>query len=336
MAALCVVVVCSFLFLCARRVSARSRITVIERRVIHLRGALPHVLQVVLLPGGQLAVFSRRADQDYVSLGIFSGGGVLVKNLAGTSVATGLGRLTCLQVDSHGTLWVTALIPAEIVRFNQDHLLSVNILPTPMLAYALALDETRGYAYITGCARERRGSRVECLLVHQFTINGMKFRRSFLDSDPGVLRNEQFGIQWVPIDVDSAGTVWAVDSPAFNLYSIEPASGRITSYPIRSRIAKPAGKLNPLEGPVYTHAYYEASFIPNSLIAVGHVVIVGIRCPDEAGNLLEIFSSNGRQIDMDIPAPGRLVGKYGKAGLLFGRSGKKGPVLIEGALSSLR
>lgn len=338
-AVLCVVLACCVPALCTARWHAQPRISVLARRAVHLPGALPQLLRVSLLPDGSFVVFSDRITEDFVSLRVFNSSGALVKDLAGTNVPTGLTRLTSLQVSRDGILWATTFIPAEVARFNQNGLISVSDLPKLKMAYALVLDEVHGYVYVSGCAPEHPGVNLHCLLVSQFAIDGLKFRKSFLQTDPSVLRNTQFGIQWVPLDVDARGIIWAVDSPAFTLYSIDPASGRVTSSPIRSLMAKSAGKLNPIGGGSYTKKYIEASFSPDSVIAVRDRVVVAVRRPGEisvAGYILEIFDSSGVQIGVDVPAPGKLVGKYGTDGLLFGRSGKNGPILIEGVLSDSR
>lgn len=320
----------------AARAQARRRIIVLTRRTVHLRGALPHLTQAALMPGGSYGVLSDRNSGDFVSLGIFNSDGALEKNLAGTSVHTGLATLTSLQADSRGILWVTTLMPARVARFSQNGLLSTSALPEPEFAYALALDEARGYVYVTGCAPQHPGVSSDCLLVHQFAVDGMKFRRSFLHTDPGILRNTQFSIQWVPADVDARGIVWAVDSPSFTLYSINPVSGNITSYLIRSLKARDPGALDVRRGGAYIQDFIRRLSRPSYVVATRHRVVVCIQRPSGEGHLLEVFNPKGAQIGEDVAAPGSLVGKGGNGGLLFGRSGKTGPVLIEGVLSDSR
>ena len=336
-AILSVVLACCLPVVCASLGPEQPQMSVLVRRTIRLPDALPHLTRASLLPDGSFAVLSERLTEDFVSVGIFSTSGELVKNLAGTSVPTGLARLSSLQVDSGGKLWATTFIPGEVARLNQNGLISVSELPKLKMAYALALDEPHGYVYVSGCVPESSSSNSPLLLVHQFAIDGLKFCKSFLHSDPSVVGNTQLGIQWVPLDVDTKGTVWAVDSPAFTLYSIDPVSGRSTAIPIRSQLARPSGKLDPVGGNSYTRKYIYASFTPESVIADGDRIIVAIRQPGEmgaAGYLLEIFDSAGVQIGTDVPAPGSLVGKYGTGGLLFGSMAKSGSTLIEGALSN--
>jgi hypothetical protein len=286
--------------------------------------------QVAALPGGGFAVFSELATENFVSLGIFGSSGGLVKNVAGTSVPTGLPRLSSLQVDSSGLLWVTTLNPAEVARFNQNGLLSVDTLAKPVVGYALALDQARGYVYVGGCAPLPGAV---CLLVHQYAIDGMKYRKSFVETNPDVLRKAQFPIQWVPLDVDPRGIVWALDSPAFTLYSINPVSGHVASYPIRSRVAVPPGPVPPKGGFAEMAGYFRRSFLPGLVLVTRGRVVISIRRPAGAGDLLEVFNSAGAQVGVDVAAPGRLVGKDSNGGLFFGRSGENGPVLIEGVLS---
>jgi hypothetical protein len=316
------------------------QLTVVVRRAVPLLDALPQILRASLLAVDSFAVFSDRTDEDFVSLGIFTRSGALVKSLAGNGVSTGLAHLTSLQVSQAGTLWATTLIPAEVAQLNENGLLSVRDLQRLKLAYSLALDEAHGYLYVGGCAPpEHTDVDSPCLLVHQFELNGMKFRRSFLQMDPQVLRNAQVGIQWVHLDVDARGIVWVIDSPAFTLYSIDASSGSITPHPIRSRLAKPAGKLDILAGDSYVRSYIENSSSPDSVFAVQDLVVVAIRRPGDigtAGYLLEIFDHAGAQIGMDVPAPGKLVGKYGARGMFFGRSAQKGATLIQGVLTNSR
>lgn len=317
---------------------AEPRLSIVVRRSIDLSAALPQLVRACLLPGNYIAILSQGTTEPAASLGIFRSSGALVKNLAGTNIPTGLSLLTSLQAESDGTLWATTFEPAEVARLNRDGVTSANSLSNLLMAYALVVDQTHGYIYVSGCAAQHRGPNPYCLLVHQFAINGVKLRRSFLQTDPSVLRNTQFGVQWVPLDVDTTGVVWAVDSPAFTLYSIEPDSGRVTSRPIRSRLAVAPGKLNPVGGSSYTREYLRSSFYPVAVITTGNWVIVAIRRPGQfrfATYLLEIFNSAGVQVGLDIPAPGRLVGKYGGGGVLFGSSGKNGPILIEAVLSGL-
>jgi hypothetical protein len=79
--------------------------------------------------------------------------------------------------------------------------------------------------------------------------------------------------------------------------------------------------------------YFRRSFFPGLVLVTGTRVIISIQRPAGAGYLLEVFDLAGAQIGVDVPAPGRLVGKYGKGGLFFGRAGQNGPVLVEGVLS---
>jgi hypothetical protein len=316
--------------------NAQPQISVQVLRAVHLAGSQPLIVQASLLPGGSFAVFSERITEDFTSLGIFSAAGELVKNLAGTNVPTGLSRLSSLHVDRGGILWASTLDPGGVARLNQNGLISAGKLSKLKVAYGLALDEAHGYVYVSGAPVDNPGADSSLLLIHQFAIDDLKFRKSFLQMDPSVLDNGQIGIQSVPLDVDKRGIVWAVDSPAFRLYSIDPVSGRRTSIPIRSRVATPAGKLDPLGGGSYTREYIESAFIPESVIADGNRIIVAIRRPGEitaAHYLLEIFDSTGVQIGVDIPAPGRLVGKY-VGGLLFGGVEKAGATIIEGVLSN--
>jgi hypothetical protein len=336
-ATICVLIACGLSALGVARDRTQPQISVLVRRAVHLRGGQPQLVRASILPDGSLAVFSERVAGDFLSFGIFSASGDLVKNLAGTDVPTGLARLTSLQSDRSGALWTTTFIPSEVARFNQNGLISVSDLPRLKMAYALALDEPHGYVYVSGCVPEHPGADASFLLVHQFAIDGLKFRKSFLQTDPTVLGNRQLGIQWVPLDVDANGIVWAVDSPALTLYSIDPASGRYASIPIRSRVAKSSGRLDPFGGDSYVKKYIKSSFVPESVIANGDRVVVAIRQPAETNAdryLLEIFDTAGVQIVVDVPAPGSLVGKFGIKGFLFGRMEKDGPVLIEGVLSN--
>jgi hypothetical protein len=201
---LCALVACGLSSVRAGGPQELSRTQVVTQHTVELRGALPVLEQVAAQPGGGYAVFSSLADQDFVSLGIFSSSGGLVKNLAGTSVPTGLPRLTSLEADSRGVLWVTTLHPVKVARFDQNGLLSVDALAKVEVGYALALDEPRGYVYVGGYAGLPGGA---CLLIHQFAVAGMRFRQSFLKTNPDVLRKSQFPIQWVPLDVDPHGIV---------------------------------------------------------------------------------------------------------------------------------
>lgn len=316
-----------------------SRISVLIRQSVDLTGALPQVLQASVLPNGTFVVFSEPPNGDSESFGIFDSIGRLVKNLAGRGVPTGLTYLSSIRAGRGDIFWATALAPPELAQLNQNGVISATNLPQMRLAYDVALDEAHGYVYVSGCAPEHPERDFQCLLVHQFTIEGLKFQRSFLETDPAVLRNSQFGIQWVPVDVDIKGIVWAVDSPAFTLYSIDPTSGRSSSVLIASRMVRPAGKLDLSGGDSYTKKYVESLFSPDSVVTVSNAVVVAVRRPGElvaARYILEIFNFSGVQIGMDIPAPGRLVGKYGTSGLLFACKGKNGPTLIEGMLSGLR
>jgi hypothetical protein len=333
---LCFAFVCSLRAVVASGGQVRPRISVTVRRSISLSAALPQLLRVSVLPNGFFAVFSERADEDVVLAEVFSPSGEPVKRIAGTNVATGLARLSSLEVGSDGIIWATGLIPPELGRLNQNGLVSVNDLPKLEMAYGLTLDESHGYVYVSGCVPEHPGMDFRCLLVHQFSINGLKFRKSFLETDPSVIANSQFGIQWVPLDVDTRGVVWAADAPAFTLYSIDPAADRPVSFPIHSRAARPPGKLDPLGGRSYTMKYIESSWMLDSIMTIGTRIVVSIRQPGElsaARYLLEVFDSAGVQIGMDIPAPGNLVGKSGTEGLLFGRWSQSGPVLVDAVLS---
>jgi hypothetical protein len=326
--------------LCARPsiAASRSRLRVTTQHVTALRGALPRVWQVALLPGGGFAVLSGTFTNNDSLLGIFTESGVLVKNLAGTSVPTGLGNLTSVNADSRGDLWVGAFLPPEVAQFTRSGLVSVRSVPKLKIEYSLALDEARRCLYVAGCDPEGSGGSVSCLLVHQFTIDGLKLRGSFLQMDPSVVRNMQVTMQSVDIGIDSGGTVWAVDSPALALYKINPASGHVSRYAIRSQIARPPGKLVQRPDPAYFGSYVRSVFLPTAVIASSDWVAVCVRRSGDlatAGYFLEIFKSSGEQVGEDVTAPGGLVGRGSGDTLLFSKPGEHGPVLMEAVISGL-
>jgi hypothetical protein len=327
--------------LCARPsiAASRARLRISTRRFITLRGALPRAWQVALLPGGGFAVLSGTFTGNDSLLGIFTRSGVLVKNLAGTSVPAGLGSLTSVYVDGRGDLWVGALMPPEVAQFTRNGLVSVRLVPKLKIEYSLALDEARRYLYVAGCDPEGPGGNVSCLLVHQFTADGLKLRKSFLQMDPSIVRNMQVTMQSVDIDVDGVGTVWAVDSPALVLYKINPASGHVSRYAIRSQIARPPGKLIQSGDPRYFGSYIRSLFLPTAVIACGDWVAVCVRRAGDsatAGYFLEIFKSSSEQVGEDVAAPGELVGKGSGDTLLFSKPGKHGPILIEAVIPGSR
>ena len=301
-------------------------------RPTRLRGALAVIDRAAQLPGGEFAVLSESSGgDDRDALDAFSASGVLVKAMGGTAVPLGLSRLTSLEATRGGNLLVTTFYPPEVGRFDQTGLVSARKLAPLKNTYGIALDEARGYAYIAGC-RVVTDAAGPCLLVHQFSLRDWRLRRSFLPMAPSVRLGQQFSVQSVPLDVDSEGTVWAVDSPALVLYSINPATGLAVPHPIREIGARPAGRFNPLGSGDYVRNYLGRYTFPLGVAAAGGWVVVSLRRPGGRGYALAVFDRAGAEVAGDLRSPGPLVGRGPGGRLLFARSGRGGPGLVVGRL----
>src|SRR5579875_3552232 len=299
-----------------------------------LIGALPRVIFATERPEGRLTVLSGTfSGPDTVSLAQFDLSGRLIGKLAGTDIPTGLSRVEGFRVDHLGDTWVSTLYPPELARFSQGSLISAVLLKAIRITYGLALDETRGRVFVAGCS-PRSKPPGGCLLIHQFTFPGLQYVRSFLPTAPEVLQKRQFSVQTVPIEVGPRGNVWAIDSPAWTLYSIDPSSGRVSSHPIQSRVMPRAGAFDAMGGAEYVRTYMQNAAVPVSIVISGRTVIVCVR---RSGHFwLELFNLSGAQIGTDVPAPGRLVGTGRGDALLFGASSKGGAQLIRAELRDLR
>ena len=303
-----------------------ARIAITHRPVIPLRGALPQVQQVAVLPDGDLAVLSDGPDGGSPTLQTFTRRGVLKRTLAGKGSSAALGRITSVQVAG-GAVWTSAFLPPEVAEFRDGHLASAKILPAPLMtAYALALDPARGLAYASGLVRPGPGAR----LIRRFTFPGFRIKGSALPMSPLVVRDSADVAQWVPMALGPRGAVWAVDAPALTLYAIR-TPGSVDAYPIRSRLAHPPGPLDQMAGAAAEHRWWAQAYWPTGVFAAAGRVIVCVRRPRSVGYLLEVFTDGGRQVGIDLAAPDRLVGVSEGGSLVFARDGQP-PALLRGRI----
>lgn len=155
------------------------------------------------------------------------------------------------------------------------------------------------------------------MLVHQYSLEKGGYLRSFLQKN--LLSLESY-----KIDLDGEGNIFAIDAPILKLFRVNTASGKIQSFAIRSRVARPIAALRPGVSIAEIHEASESAFLVDRALVVGQFVVVSIRRPRQAGHLLQVFTTAGKQLVMDLESPGKLVGKTTAGNLYFARKGPQG------------
>lgn len=273
----------------------------------------------------QATVLSDRSvlvrDADFVhpetqALELFDPAGRLVRRLGGFGRSPGqFYRLKDVLVTRAGEVWVADVVGRLSFFDMRGKLLGTKLIQNPGFQVdGLALDEGRGVFYLSGCLPKAVYLDSGCRLVHQYRLSDKTYVRSFLETDPEVLQKSLFGLQDSLLSLDDQGRIYAVDKPVFKLSRIDPSTGKVQAFPIRSRQVKPVPAV---KDPAAARAVYQHSFLIHRVLAVGPHVLVSIRRPGQGGFLLQVFTQAGQQVGMDLEVPGALVGKTPQGDLLF-------------------
>ena len=213
-----------------------------------------------------------------------------------------------------GLIWVLDM-KGRLSRFDANGALkSTMVIQVPGYnPQAMVIDGERGSFYLTGCVPQKVYLDLGCLLVHQYDRAKDRFKRSFLDTEPMAVKRHYLSIEDYQVDVAADGAVFAIDAPIRKVWKIDPGSGAVESRPMNSKLFEEIPELDPTlpQGPSAAYHLAERIFV------TGSHVVVSVRKPKSAGYVLEVFDIAGRQTAMDLPSPGRLVGKSTGGGLWF-------------------
>jgi hypothetical protein len=290
---------------------------------VMLRKTSGEVDQVVPLPGGEYAVrdsnFRRPETQ---AIEVYAHSGSLIRKVGGFGNGPqSFLRLMSVAAQADGALW-SGDFARRINRYDPSGKLTGTLLlqkPALSSLTSLALDESRGVFYVAGCLPEHVYIDLGCLLVHQYSLKNNEFLHSFVPTDPALLKGNLQPFEATFIDVDGAGNVWAVDAPIFKILRLNPVSGKVTSFPVRSNIARPTLSL-PLPKPGEQNqlrAQFDTSFLLWRVLAAGPYAVVSVRKPHDSGYLLQVFDQTGRQVGIDLASPGELAGRTSAGELIF-------------------
>lgn len=231
-------------------------------------------------------------------------------------------RLKDVALTRKGEVWVADIVGRLSFFDLQGKILGTRLIQNPGFQVdGLALDEARGYFYLSGCLPKAVYLDGGCRLVHQFRLADKTYIRSFLETDPEVLEKGLFGLQDSLLSLDDQGRIYAADKPVFKLSRVDPSTGEVRVFPIRSRQVKPVPVVR---DPAAARSVYRSSFLVHRVLASGPYVVVSIRRPAQKGFLLEVFTQAGEQVGTDLEVPGTLVGKTRQGDLLFAGRTQRG------------
>jgi len=227
-------------------------------------------------------------------------------------------RLKSLALASDGTIWAADILN-RVTMFAQDgRLIGTRLVQNPGYHISsLALDEPRGLYYLAGCLPTQVYLDKGCKLVHQYALHAGGYQRSFLETDPEALTKHLLSVEDYQVDVDDRGAIWATDAPVHKLFRVDPGSGAIQVFPFRTSMATVAA-LNPAAD-IDAVGLFEASPLIDRVFAIGQSVIVSIGQLKTGRYVLQVFSRAGKQQAIDMPSPGRLVGRDNSGRLYFAR-----------------
>lgn len=274
--------------------------------------------EVLLVPGGGTLV--RVSDfwhPEKQSVQAFDAQGRPARRIGGFGPSPGsFFRLKDIALTAVGTIWVADVV-GRLSFFSQSgQLLSTMLVQNPGYQVdGLAIDEARGVFYLSGCLPTAVYVDKGCTLVHQYRLADRSYLRSFLTTDPEVLTKNLVALQDVTIALDGRGRVFAADAPVRKLYRIEPRTGRVGSFPIRTHTMPAVPRIDSSSSA--SAAAYRNSYLIDRVIVAGEYAVVSVRRPAEAGYLLAIFTLDGEQVAVDLPSPGQLVGRTPAGDLLF-------------------
>jgi hypothetical protein len=216
-------------------------------------------------------------------------------------------RLRGAAVSTSGTIWVADL--ARISRFEAGKLLGTSLVENPTYHVTdIALDEAHRVYYLAKRLPNQVYLDLGCTLVHQYRVKDEEHLRDFIYTDPEALGKHLLPLEWYSIDIDGTGTVYMTDLPLLKLFRLFPGSGRLSTWVVSSEVAKPMPPLASTADPAASTLFRNSAVIER-VIALGETVVVSVRLPEARGYLLEVFTTNGKQIGEDIRSPGRPVGR---------------------------
>lgn len=315
---------------------AQSRVRLEQMATMRLNKPVERIDQVVALPGGGVVIrssnFRNEATQ---AIEVFDGQGHYRAKVGTFGKSPGqYYRLKSIAVAANGQIWAADVI-GRVTQFSQDgQVLNTKLIQKPKYhIYGLVLDETRGSIYLSGCLPKQTYLDLGCRLVHQYSLSGMAYQRSFLDTDTEAVEKHLLSLEDYHIDTDAAGHIWAVDAPVLKLFRIDPATSRTQSFALKSGAATPVAAIAPNERTEVHESIADASFLVDRVLTTGPYIVVSIRRPRTSGYLLQVFNASGQQIATDINSPGRLVGKTKTGRLYFAATGSQGTEITEYGLA---
>lgn len=265
--------------------------------------------QIVQLDSGRYVVLDATLDPlSSQSVEIFDKDGRSTRKIGRFGESAGayyaVGNVGVTHRD--GLIWVLDR-KGRLSKFNADGVLKGTMLiqAPGYTPHGLVIDEAHGFFYLTGCVPERVYLDLGCLLVHQYNESSDKFQHSFVETEPVAVERHYLRIEDYQIDVAADGTVLVIDAPIRKVWRIGLRNGQVDNWPISSRVFEDIPKLDPTGREDLSSTYHLAERV----FATGPYVVVSVRKPRNSGYLLQVFDAQGRQIAMDLEAPGRLVGK---------------------------
>ncbi len=238
-------------------------------------------------------------------------------------------RLVGIALGPDRAIWAVDLY-SKVIRYSlQGRPLSTTLIQNPGFEpQAIALVPRRRVFYLAGCQPLHYYLDLGCSLLHEYSIAGRAFQRSFLPTAPVAVRDHLFPLENYFLAAGQNGDLFFADGPVFELDRLNPRTGSIRRFPIRSSRAQPPGPLLTGQQAAYYERRYREACLIQALFAAGRVVLVQLRVPAEHEGCLEAFLGSGRQIATDLLSPGRLVGTD-EENFLFAQQGPQGVRLTE-------
>lgn len=286
---------------------------------------------VPLASGGFLVRDADMLNEHTQALEVYEVNGRFARKIGGFGPRPGSYQALKSIAVSGDTIWVADLIGRLSFFDFQGRLLGTKLLQEPgFQVEGVAIDEARGFAYLSGCLPTQVYLDRGCKVVHQYALKDKRYIRSFLENDPQLKAWNTLAFSDNSLDVDQRGAVWAVDAPVLKVTRVDPGTGKAREFPLRSSLAKPIGKI---EAGSDKRAIYDNSYLLERILAIGGHAVVAIRGPKGQDGLLAVFDEQGRQVVTDLRPPGTLVGKTRDGHLLFVKAVKGGFEIGEYALT---
>lgn len=243
-------------------------------------------------------------------------------------------RLVGIALGPDRAIWAVDLY-SKVIRYSlQGRPLSTTLIQNPGFEpQAIAFVPRRKAFYLAGCQPLHYYLDLGCSLLHEYSVAGRAFQRSFLPTAPVAVRDHLFPLENYFLAAGQNGDLFFADGPVFELDRLNPRTGSIKRFPIRSNRARPPESLLTGQQAAYYERKYSDSCLIQALFAAGRVVLVQLRVPAAHEDLLEAFLESGRQIATDLLSPGRLVGTD-EENFLFARKVSQGVRLTEWRLAS--